>query len=236
MGSSLISIEGFIKTLEFWPMFMRGTLYTILLALFAVFFGCILATFLSFMRMSNIKILKFISSVYIEFVRGTPLLVQLYIIYYGLFSVIDVPSIIIFGYIDTGRFIPGVVAIAFNSGGYLAEIMRAGIMGVDYGQTEAARSLGLTKGKTMRFVVMPQAVKNILPPVANEFVTIIKESSVVSFLGMAEIMFTANAIKGSAYVILEPLIIASLIYMCLTFPASKGIQALERRMRRGDQR
>ncbi|MEG0912609.1 MAG: amino acid ABC transporter permease [Oscillospiraceae bacterium] len=218
------------------PAFGTGLLYTVMLAFFAVIIGFVIALLLAFMRLSKLKILRFISGAYVEIVRGTPMLVQLMIVYYGIFGVITVPSFMIFGFIDSSRFIPGVIAIAFNSAGYVAEIIRGGIQGVDYGQTEAARSLGLKQGQNMRFIVLPQAVKNILPAIANEFVTIIKESSVCTLLGMAELMFTAKLVQSQSLRIMEPLLVAACLYFLLTFPTSKAIQAIERRMRRGDER
>ena len=126
------------------------------------------------------------------------------------------------------------VALALNSSAYVAEIFRAGILAVDKGQAEAARSLGLSKWQSMRLVVLPQAVKNVLPALANEMVTMVKESSICSVLGMAELMFAAKTIAGSTGISLAPYTLAALVYFCINYPASKGIEAIERRMRRGD--
>lgn len=233
----MLSSEGFEKTLSYFsPYFTQGIVYTIILALCAVTIGFLLALGLAFMRLSKSGVLRFISGAYVEFVRGTPMLVQLMIIYYGVFGLIKIPSFTMLGFIEGSRFIPGVVAIALNSAGYVAEIIRGGIQGVDYGQTEAARSLGLNTSQNMRFIVLPQAIKNILPAIANEFVTIIKESSVCMVLGMQDIMFNAKLVQSASFRILEPLLVAAALYFCLTFPASKAIQAIERRMRRGDER
>ena len=115
-----------------------------------------------------------------------------------------------------------------------AEIFRAGILAVDKGQTEAARSLGLSSWQSMRLVVLPQAIKNVLPALANEVVTMVKESSICSVLGMAEIMYTAQTVSGNSYITLAPYVLAALVYFCINYPASKAIEAIERRMRRGD--
>ncbi|MEG2073641.1 MAG: amino acid ABC transporter permease, partial [Angelakisella sp.] len=123
--------------------------------------------------------------------------------------------------------------LSLNSAAYVAEIVRAGIQGVDYGQTEAAHSLGMTGAQSMIFVVLPQAIRTILPAIANEFVTIIKESSVCMVLGMQEIMYSAKTVQGATFMPVEPLIIATILYFCLTFPTSKLIQHFERRMNRG---
>ncbi len=212
----MVTVGGFAKILEYASYFERGIFYTLLLSLFAVAMGFVLAMLLAFMRLSKWRPLRWLAAAYIEVVRGTPMLVQLYIIYYGLFSMITIPSVIIFGYIDTSRFIPGVVAVAMNSGGYLADVIRGGIQGVDIGQTEAARSLGMTQKQNMRFIVLPQAIKNILPAIANEFVTIIKESSICSVLGMQELIFSAKLVQTSTYRIMEPLLLAAALYFCMT--------------------
>ena len=136
--------------------------------------------------------------------------------------------------IPMSRFIPGVVALALNSSAYVAEIFRGGILAVDIGQTEAARSLGLTSWASMQLVVLPQAIKNVLPALANEIVTMVKESSICSTLGMAELMFAAKTVAGATYITLAPYTVAALIYFCINYPASKAIEAIERRMRRGD--
>ncbi len=258
----MFSVEGFEKTLEYVDLFKQGLICTISLSFFTVIFGFILALILAVMRLSDIRPFRslglsadgreleegfraklghfnpvsFIATAYVEIFRATPMLVQLFIIYYVVFANISFPSYKIFGFIRSDRFIPGVVALAMNSGAYLSEIIRAGIQSIDGGQTEAARSLGLSQFENMRYIILPQAIKNILPPIANEFVTIIKESSICYTIGVQEIMYAVNATKGATYRIAEPLIIATLVYFCLTFPTSKIIAYCERRMRRGDKR
>ena len=123
-----------------------------------------------------------------------------------------------------------------NSGAYLSEIIRSGIQSIDLGQTEASRSLGLNAAQTMRYIILPQAIKNILPAIANEFVTIIKESSICWVIGVQEIMGAVNSIKAATYSIGEALVVATVIYFCLTFPTSKLIEHFERKMSRGDKR
>ena len=142
----------------------------------------------------------------------------------------------LFGFIRFDRFFPAVVALALNSGAYLSEIIRSGIQSIDGGQTEAARSLGMTPTQTMRYIVLPQAIKNILPAIANEFVTIIKESSICWTIGVQEIMSAVNSIKAATYTVGEAAIIAACVYFCLTFPTSKIIEHFERKMSRGDKR
>jgi polar amino acid transport system permease protein len=134
------------------------------------------------------------------------------------------------------RFIPGVVALGMNSGAYLCEIIRSGIQSIDGGQAEAARSLGMNKTQTLSNIILPQAIKNILPAIANEFVVIIKESSICYTIGVQDLMFAVDAIRGANYIIMEPLLVATAIYFCLCFPTSKIIAYFERRMSRGDKR
>ena len=214
--------------------FVQGVEYTLLLAIVSVSLAVIPAMLLALMRLSRNKVVKTISGAYIAAFRSTPMLVQLSIIYFGLFGVISIPRVTILGFVDLSRFIPGVVALALNSSAYVAEIFRAGILAVDAGQMEAARSLGLSKWQGMKLVVLPQAIKNVLPALANEVITMVKESSICSMLGMAELMFGAKAVASTTYISLAPYTLAALIYFCINYPASKAIEAVERRMRRGD--
>ena len=165
--------------------FVRGIEYTLLLAVVSVLLAVVPALLLALMRLSKNKPIKWLAGAYIAVFRSTPMLVQLSIIYYGLFYAISLPRITLFGFVDISRFIPGVVALALNSSAYVAEIFRAGILAVDKGQTEAARSLGLSSWQSMRLVVLPQAIKNVLPALANEIVTMVKESSICSVLGLS---------------------------------------------------
>ena len=216
--------------------FVQGIEYTLLLAVVSVALAIIPALMLAIMRLSKNKLIKGISGAYIAIFRSTPLLVQLSIIYFGLFGVINIPRYSLFGFVDLSRFVPGVVALALNSSAYVAEIFRGGILAVDIGQTEAARSLGLPAWSAMKLVVLPQAIKNVLPALANEIVTMVKESSICSTLGMAELMFAAKTVAGATYITLAPYTVAAVIYFCINYPASKAIEAIERRMRRGDKR
>ncbi|MBO4930028.1 MAG: amino acid ABC transporter permease [Clostridia bacterium] len=216
--------------------FAQGILYTLLLSVVAVALAVLPALGLALMRLSKNKVLRGLSGAYIALFRSTPLLVQLALIYYGLFGVagIQLPSVYVLGYINLAQFVPGAVALALNSAAYVAEIFRGGILAVDKGQMEAARSLGLTQWQGMKFVVLPQAIKNILPALANEVITMVKESSICSTYGMMELMWGAKTVAATTYVTLGPYVLAAIIYFCVNFPASKAIEAVERRMRRGD--
>ena len=185
--------------------FAQGVVNTLIIAAFTVFFGTIFGTLMSSMRMSKILPLKWLAVAYIEFIRGTPLMVQLMFIFYGLpmvgFTLPDISWIPNFS-----RFSAGIIAMSINSCAYVAEIIRSGVQAVDVGQMEAARS----HGQAMRLVVLPQAIKNILPALGNEFVTVIKESSIVSVIGLADLMFRTNDVIALTYKSLACLAIAAL--------------------------
>lgn len=233
----MLTLKGFEKALEYWQLFLQGVACTISLSALTVLFGFILALVIATCRMGRSKILRAVSTAYVELFRATPMVVQVFLIYYVVFDGVKVlPGLKLFGFSRFDRFFPAVVALALNSGAYLSEIIRSGIQSIDGGQTEAARSLGLSSWKTMRFIVLPQAIKNILPAIANEFVTIIKESAICYTIGVQDIMSAVNAVKGATYRTGEALIIATVLYFCLTFPTSKVIAHFERKMSRGDKR
>lgn len=205
--------------------FLNGVRYTIVLAIFTVIFGVILGVILALMRISNNKLLNFIGAAYVEFIRGTPVLVQVYIIYYALPSLLG---------INLPDMAAGILALSINSGAYVAEIIRAGIQAVDKGQLEAARSLGMKYGTAMRYIIVPQAIKNILPALGNEFITVIKESSIVSVIGIHELMYNADTVRGNTFRAFEPLIIAAIMYFVLTYTLSKLMGIAERRLKTSD--
>lgn len=219
---------------KYYLFFVEGSKNTILLALFTVILGVFLGVFLALMRISKKNVLRWIATSYIEFIRGTPLLVQLYIIYYGLPKLgVDFSGLPLIG--DTyGDFIAGIITLSINSAAYIAEIIRAGIQAVDKGQMEAARSLGLGHTITMIYIIIPQALKNILPALGNELIVVIKESSIVSIIGIQELMYKADTVRGNTFLPFEPLIVAAFIYFIITFSLSKLFGVVERRMSLGD--
>ena len=237
---NLVSLEGFEKVIsKYGHMFSEGITYTLCLALGSVIVGVLISLLVAPLRMSKNPIFRTIALIYIEIIRSTPLYVQLMIIYFGIAPAFEpyLPDIALFGVINLKRYLPSIIAIGINSGAYVSEIVRGGINGVDSGQTEAGRSLGMTQRQTMFSIVMPQAVRNILPALANEFITIIKETAVIgAALGVHDIMYQAGSIQTKTYLIMEPLYIAAFIYFMLIFPASKLIAYVERRMNRGYQR
>lgn len=233
----MLSAAGFQKTFAYWKLFLQGIACTVSLSALTVILGFILALILAVMRLGKSKVLKLIATIYVEVFRATPMLVQIFIIYYIVFNGVKVlPGYMLFGFIRFERFFPGVVALALNSGAYLSEIIRSGIQSIDGGQTEAARSLGMSQFQNMRYIVLPQAIKNVLPAIANEFVTIIKESAICYTIGVQDIMSAVNAVKGATFSIAEPLIVAACLYFCLTYPTSKIIEHFERKMSVGDKR
>lgn len=211
---------------EYRNLFLSGLKYTLLLALIGVFCGFVLGIIVSLLRMSKWSVLRFIATAWVEFLRGTPMLVQLFLIHYGLVEL----------GLEFSAIQSGAITLTINSSAYLAEIFRAGIQGVDRGQMEAARSLGMRQGMTMRYIVLPQALKNVLPAIGNEFITIIKESSIVSMIGVADLLFQARNITAITYEGLTPLIIISIMYFILTFTLSKLLGILERRLNTDDRR
>lgn len=205
--------------------YIKGAEITIILAFFAVLFGTILGLGLTLLRRSRFKVISFVGTAYVEFVRGTPLLVQIYIIYIGLPKLIG---------IDLPDMTTGAIALALNSSAYVSEIIRAGIEAVDSGQMEAARSLGMGQKAAMFYVVIPQAFKNILPALGNEFISVIKESSMVSVIGVAELMYNAGIVRGNTALGLEPIVVAAVIYFIITFTLTRGLRYVERRMKAND--
>ena len=212
--------------------FEEGVVNTLIIAAFSVLLGTVFGTLMATLRMSRIPPLKWIAVAYIEFVRGTPLMVQLMFIFYGLPMVgVKIPDILWIP--NFSRFAAGIVAMSMNSCAYVAEIIRSGIQAVDAGQTEAARSMGFSAGQSMQLVVLPQAVRNILPALGNEFVTVIKESSIVSVIGIADLMFRTNDAIAVCYKSLECLAVAAVIYFILTFISGRAVALAERSMRHG---
>ena len=258
----LIKLSNFAKLAPYAEMFGQGLAITVMLSIGTVAVGAVLGVILALMRMSDVRPfrwlgldkegrlrgpgvlttlskfnpLSFLATAYVEILRSTPVIVQIAVIYYGIFGVIDLPTFSLFGITKFHRFFPGVVALGMNSGAYLCEIIRSGIQSIDGGQSEAARSLGLSQSQTLRFIILPQAIRNILPAIANEFVVIIKESAVTYTIGVQDIMAVVQSVKGATYLIMEPLLVATALYFCLCFPTSKIIAYFERRMSRGDKR
>ena len=217
---------------EYYQYFLRGTRTTILISLITVFCGAILGCIVALMRISNCKPLQAFSKLYITVIRGTPMLVQLYIVYYQL-SFIQYPSGTIWGG-DMERAIPCVIALSLNSAAYIAEVFRAGIQAVDVGQMEAARSCGMTSAQAMRFIILPQAIKNILPAIGNEFITMVKETSIIQYLGISDLMYNNGIVITATYNPLPCYYISAILYLLLNIILGKGINIFEVRLKRNE--
>ena len=187
----------------------------------------VLGLIAALMKMCRFLPLRWLANVYIELVRGTPQLVQLFLLFYGLPQLIGV---------NIPEYFAAILALGINSGAYVAEIVRAGIQAVDYGQTEGAYSLGMKPGLTMRYIILPQAVKNILPALGNEFIALLKSSSIVSVIGMTDLMRKSDIIRSITYRSFEPLLTVALMYFIMTFTLSKLLNVYERRLKKNDSR
>lgn len=201
--------------------YIDGLIGTLWLAAITVFIATILGTIIAIMKLSKIKVLDVITTIYIEILRGTPILLQLY------FFWLLLPKMVPFNLSDTACI---VVALIVNASSYVAEVIRAGIQAVDKGQTEAAKSLGLSNWNTMRKIILPQAVKNILPALGNEYITMVKQTSLASVFFVKELMTSYKTVQSATFLALPSLIIAGIIYFVVTSVLSKGLSILEMRL------
>ena len=219
-----VFIPNIIKILsKYWKVFLfTGLKNTLLLTLISVALGTLLGTLVAMGKMSKFKPLRWLISVYIEVLRGTPILLQLYIFYFVL------PSILPF--LKLSQFMWVAIALCVNSSAYVSEVIRSGIQAVDKGQMEASRSLGLSQRQTMMKVILPQAIRNILPALGNEFIMMLKETSLASTFFLGDLMTSYNVVKGATFLTLEPLTVVAVIYLCLTFPLSKIVGKFEKKM------
>jgi His/Glu/Gln/Arg/opine family amino acid ABC transporter permease subunit len=201
---------------------LQAVLVTVLLAFFAEALGVVLGLVLALLKISRSRILRFPAQLYIDVFRGTPLLVQIIFIYFA------TPLI---GLRFESLFFAGLTALTLNSAAYVAEIFRSGIQSIDRGQMEAGRASGLTYGQTMRYIVVPQAFRRVIPPLTNEFVVIIKDTSIVSVIGLEELLRAARVLQ-SATANATPLVVAALIYLAICLPLIYLANGLERRLNR----
>ncbi|MFM9278122.1 amino acid ABC transporter permease [Paenibacillus jiagnxiensis] len=204
------------------PLLLKGTLLTIGVSLASILLGSILGLAIGFGRMSRHAWIRFPAAGYINFFRGTPLLVQILLVHFGL-----VPMII--G--RTDPVIAAILALTLNSAAYTAEIYRAGIQSIERGQTEAALSLGMTRRQAMWHIVLPQAIKRMIPAFGNEFIVLIKDSSLSASIAAPELMYYSNNMRGQYILVWEPYLTAAIIYLILTYSLSKLLQYWERRMK-----
>ena len=202
------------------PLLITGAGITIQITAISVGLGLIIGMFVGIARISNVKLLRWLAAIYIDFLRGTPLLVQIFLIYFAL-------PVILEQRVDP--FIAAITACGINSGAYIAEIFRAGIQAIDNGQMEAGRSLGLSWTQTMRYIIVPQAFKNVIPPLGNEFIALLKDSSLVSVIGFEELTRRGQLIIARTYGSLEIWLSVALIYLVMTLSISRLVAFLEKR-------
>ncbi len=218
--------------LDYYQYFLIGTRTTIVVSIITVFFGALIGCVIALLRLSNFKPFQLFAKLYITVIRGTPLLVQLYIVYYQL-NFIPYPDTTFLG-VELGRILPCVLALSLNSGAYIAEIIRAGIQAVDFGQTEAALSCGMTKGQAMRYIIMPQAIKNILPALCNEGIAVLKETSICGLISVVDLTRAGDLIRSRTMSPYFTLISVAAVYFILVFGLSKAVKRLERRLAQSD--
>lgn len=209
-----------------FPLLLVGTGITLKITALAVGIGLIFGLAAAMARLSSIAPLRAVGRVYVDFIRGTPLLIQLFIIYFAL------PMI-------TGKrvdpYVAAVAACSINSGAYVAEIFRAGIQSISIGQTRAALSLGMTNGQAFRYVVLPQAVRRVVPPLGNEFIAMLKDSSLVSVIGFGELTRTGQLLIAETYAAVEIWSCVAIIYLVLTLTISRLVTFVEKKLSTGDE-
>lgn len=211
---------------EALPALLKGALITLQLTAIATTLGLIGGILLGIIRLSKVKALRLLARVYVDFFRGTPLLVQLYIIYFG------IPALFNYLGIDFrfNQWGAAIVGLSLNSAAYLAEIVRAGIQSVEVGQKEASESLGLSSTQTMRYVIFPQALRRMIPPLGNEFITLLKDTSLVAVIGYQELFREGQLIVATTYRSFEIYGAVALIYLLLTVLSSQVFSLLERKL------
>ncbi|MDA5107728.1 MULTISPECIES: amino acid ABC transporter permease [Brevibacillus] len=215
----------FAQIVPYIPFILNGIKVTLQVTLLSVVLGFIWGSILALIKISNIRILKWLAVAYTSVFRGTPLILQLTFIYFA------TPQI--FGY-NISKFEAAVLTFTLNSGAYISETIRAGILAVDKGQWEAAKALGVPYRQMMIDIILPQALKNILPALVNETIALLKESALVSTIGLADIMQNANIVKGTIFRYFEPYLIAGALYYVMVMLLTWLAHGLERRLRRSD--
>ncbi len=211
-----------------WRYLSNGLLLTLEITFFAVLLGVLLGFSVALVREAHrstgkFRLLSTIGGIYLTVIRGTPVVVQLMLIYFGIFASVRIPPILV-----------AIIAFGINSGAYQAEIFRSGIEAVPRGQFEAGRSLGFSYRQTMRRIIMPQAIKNVIPTLANEFIVLLKETSVAGYVALADLTKGGDIIRSRTYSPYLPMLAVALIYLCLVMIFSAGVKYLERRLKTGE--
>ena len=208
-----------------YKLLLQGIWVTIIISLIAAALGLLIGFLIALCNLSKIKVLNIFGKIYTDIIRGTPSVTQLMIIYFVVFATINLPKWLIAAF-----------AFSINSGAYVSEIIRAGILSIDKGQTEAGRSLGLSAGQTMRSIIIPQAVKNIFPAMCNEFITLIKETAIVGYVGLVDIQKAGDFIKSATYEAFMPLIATAVIYFIIIKGLTLLLGSFEAKLRKSDNR
>lgn len=206
-----------------WKMFLSGLEVTLVLSVFSVILGLLLGMILALGKLSRVKILRWLSNTWVDIIRGTPTMVQILIIYF-----------VIFASVNIDRRIVAIIAFGINSSAYVAEIIRGGILSVNKGQNEAGRSLGLTHSQTMVNIILPQAIKNILPALGNEFIVLVKETAVIGYVAKIDLTAAALSVQAKTYSYVMPLVAIAVIYYVLIKILTILLNRLERRLRASD--
>ena len=209
------------------PLLLMGVGVTIKITAISVLLGILIGLFIGIARISTNRVIHLVAAVYVDFLRGTPLLVQIFLVYFAL-------PVVTGQRIDP--FLAAIAACSINSSAYVAEIFRAGIQSIDAGQMEAGRSLGMTWTQTMRYIIVPQAARRVIPPLGNEFIALLKDSSLVSVIGFEELTRRGQLIIARTYASLEIWLCVAIIYLAMTVSISRLVAWLERRYQIDDQR
>lgn len=213
------------------PILTKGALLTLQLTAGAVAIGVVIGLFMALARLSKYKLVRAGAIAYIDFFRGTPLLVQIFLVYFGIPALLQWETMP-----DNYHYTAGILAMGLNSGAYIAEIFRAGIQSIDRGQTEAARSLGMTQFQALRYIILPQAFKRSIPPLGNEFIALLKDSSLLSIIAIQELFYTGKIIVGRTFQPLPMYMAVALYYLFMTQLIAQWVAYMERRLGKNDLR
>jgi glutamine transport system permease protein len=221
MYGLILAQSWFLPFKDVAPLILQGLWITVEVIVVGFFFGFILGAIAGLGRLSNNKIIYGISTVYVEAIRGTPILIQILFVYYGLAALLDV---------NFSAMTAAFISLAFNSGAYIAEIVRGAVYSIEKGQTEAGRSIGLTKGQTMRYIIWPQAIKRMIPPLGNQFIISLKDSSLMSVIALGEIVYQGQQYIATTFNIGQTYITIAVAYLVITIPFSVILRRFERRL------
>lgn len=221
MLESILSGDWFIPFGEVAPMILKGFWITLEVTVVGLFFGFILGSIGGLARLAKNKIIYGISTLYVEVIRGTPILIQIFFIYYGISGMF---------HINLSAILSAFIAIAFNSGAYIAEIVRGAVYSIEKGQMEAGRSIGLSHSQTMRYIIWPQAIKRMIPPLGNQFIISLKDSSLLSVIALGEIVYMGQEYVNTTFTYSQPYMVMAIAYLVITVPLSLILRQLERRL------